>query len=113
MTPRIRLRDLRYYVLTGATVGGINAVFAFGPKLIKSFWFDATDALWRGGPLVPYWLLELIYFPVGVALCALIGVLFAVPAGYFQLRRFRRRLAAPESPRCPEARAPQSRLPQS
>ena len=33
---RIRLRDLRYYLLTGLLFSGING-FAFGPKLIRSF----------------------------------------------------------------------------
>lgn len=94
MSQRIRLRDLRYYVLTGAIFGGINALFAFGPKLIKGS-------------------LSLSYFPIGVAMFALIGVLVALPAGYFQLWRFRRRLAEPPDPRRSEARAPQPRLPRS
>lgn len=51
MSQRIRLRDLRYYVLTGAIFGGINALFAFGPKLIRSFSIDGqprfgTAARW-------------------------------------------------------------------
>lgn len=89
---RIRLRDLRYYAVTGALFGGINALFAFGPKLIKGS-------------------LSLSYFPIGVAMFALIGVLAALPVGYFQLRRFRRRLAGPTNPGCPEARAPRAQFP--
>lgn len=71
------------------------------PKLIKSFGSDGLTQLWYNGPLVPYWLPELIYFPIGVAMFALIGVLVAVPVGYVQLRRFRRRLEEP-----PDARRP-------
>lgn len=92
MTQKIRLRDLRHYALTGALFGGINALFAFGPKIVKGS-------------------LSLSYFPIGVAMFALIGVLVALPVGYFQLRRFRRRLAEPTNPGCPEARAPRPRLP--
>ena len=113
MSQRIRLRDLRYYVLTGAIFGGINALFAFGPKLIRSFSSDGLTQFGYNGPLVPYWVPDLIYFPIGVAMFALIGVLVALPAGYFQLWRFRRRLAEPPDPRRSEARAPQPRLPRS
>jgi len=92
---KIRLRDLRYNVLTGAIFGGLNGLFAFGPTLIKSCSYDGLTPLGQNGPLVAHWVAKLVYFPVGVAMFALIGALVALPAGYFQLRRFRRRLAEP------------------
>lgn len=113
MTPRIRLRDLRYYIITGLIFGGINGLFAFGPDLIESFWIDGLVQIGYNGPLVPYWLENLISFPLGVAVFALIGALVSLPAGYFQLRRSRRKLARLENPRYPEAQAPQVQLPRS
>lgn len=111
MSQRIRLRDLRYYAHTGLIFGGINGLFAFGPLFIKSFSYDELAPLWEGGPLVAYWVPYLIYFPAFVALFAVFAALIALPAGYFQLRRFRRRLAEQENPQRPEAQAPQARLP--
>ena len=90
--------------------GGINGIFAFGPKLIKSFSYDGLAPLWQHGPLVAYWVANLIYFPTFVALFALFAALIAVPVGYFQLWRFRRRLAEPADPQCPEAQAPRPQL---
>ncbi|MGH8491077.1 MAG: hypothetical protein ACREXS_19975 [Gammaproteobacteria bacterium] len=110
MSPRIRLRDLRYYTYTGLIFGGINGLVAFGPDLIKSFWIDGLTQLGYNGPLVPYWVEDLIQFPIGVVLFALIGALPALLVGYFQ---FWRKLARLENLRHPEAQAPQAQLPRS
>ena len=110
---KIRLRDLRYYITTGLIFGGINGVFAFGPKLIKSFWIDGLVQMGYNGPLVPYWVENLIQLPLGIGMFALIGAIAILPAGYFQLWRFRRRLVESENPQCPEAQARQARFPRS
>ncbi len=88
-------------------------MFAFGPKLIESSRSDGltqlrdngplsastrtqakSDGLTQlrdNGPLVTHWVANLIYFPTSALFVALI----AVPVGYFQLWRFRRRLEEP------------------
>jgi hypothetical protein len=87
MGHRIRLRDLRYYILTGLILGVFNGLCAFGPDFVRSLGSDGLVALTSTGPIVPYWIEALSVLAVGLPIFALMGALMALPVGYYQLQK--------------------------
>lgn len=85
--PKIRLRDLRYHILTGFIFGAFNGLCAFGPDFLKSLGSGGLVALTSTGPVVPYWVEALIVLGLGVPTFGLMGALIAIPVGYYQLRQ--------------------------
>jgi hypothetical protein len=86
--PKIRLNDLRYYILTGFIFGAFNGICAFGPGFLKSLGSDGLVALTSTGPVVPYWIEALMVLALGIPIFGLMGALIAIPVGYYQLRKF-------------------------
>ena len=85
---KIRLCDLRYYILTGFIFGAFNGVCAFAPGFLRSLGTDGLVALTSTGPVVPYWIEALMVLALGVPIFGLLGALSAIPVGYYQFRNF-------------------------
>jgi hypothetical protein len=85
---KIRLGDLRYYILTGFIFGAFNGVCAFGPGFLRSLGSDGLVALTSTGPVVPYWIQDLSLLALGIPIFGLLGALSAIPVGYYQLQKF-------------------------
>jgi hypothetical protein len=84
----IKLKDLRYYILTGFIVGAFNGLCAFGPDFLKSLGSGGLVALSSTGPVVPSWIEALMVLAQGIPIFGLMGALIAMPVGYYQLRKF-------------------------
>lgn len=86
MGHRIRLRDLRYYILTGFIFGAFNGILAFGPDFVLSLGSGGLVALSSTGPVVSSWIEALLVLGLGIPIFGLTGALIAMPLGYYQLR---------------------------
>lgn len=86
--PKIRLNDLRYYILTGFIFGAFNGICAFGPGFLRSLETDGLVALTSTGPVVPDWIEALMVLGLGIPTFGLLGALSAIPTGYYQLQKF-------------------------